>query len=49
MKRKYENLQLELVSLLEQDVITSSVYVEWDTDWKGDGSQNNDWTGNIFG
>ena len=50
MKKKYENLQLEIQLLSHQDVITSSVYVKWDNNWKDDGNQNNDsWIGNIFG
>ena len=49
MKKKYENLQLEIQLLSHQDVITSSVYVKWGDDWKGDGNQNQNWLGNIFG
>lgn len=49
MKKKYENMQLEIQLFFHQDVITSSVYVEWDSDWKDDGNQDNGWIGNIFG
>ena len=49
MKRKYESIELTVYLLDTQDVITASVYVEWGTDWKDDGNQNGDWTGNIFG
>ena len=50
MKKDYEKLEIEVFFMQSQDVITSSVYVEWGDDWKGDGNQNNDsWVGNIFG
>ena len=49
MKKKYENLQLEIQLLSHQDVITSSVFVEWDNNWTGNGNQDNGWIDNIFG
>ena len=49
MKKNYEESRIE-IQLFSQDIITSSVFVEWDNDWKGDGNQNGDgWIGNIFG
>ena len=49
MKKQYENLALVVVKLDAQDVITSSVYVEWGAKWNGSDNQNNDGLGNIFG
>lgn len=49
MKKQYENLALVVVKLDAQDVITSSVYIEWDTQWNGSGNQTDGWVGNIFG
>lgn len=50
MKKEYENLELKIQLLANQDVITESVYIEWDTDWKGDDAQGDVGEfGNIFG
>ena len=50
MKKNYEKLEIEVFFMHDQDIVTASVFVEWDNDWKGEGNQNNDgWIGNIFG
>ena len=47
--KEYKKLEMDIL-FLSEDIVTSSVFVEWDNDWKGDGNQNNDgWIGNIFG
>lgn len=48
MKNKYENVEIEVVMMDAQDVITTSVYVEWGDGWEG-GNQDDGWYGNIFG
>lgn len=47
MKKKYESLELAILLFGNQDVITSSVYVEWEDDWTGNQGEN--WIGGIFG
>lgn len=47
MKKKYENIQLEIQLFSHQDVITSSVFVEWGDDWSG--NQDGNWTDHNFG
>ena len=49
MKKQYERMKREVFLMDEQDVITSSVYVEWGADWEENKSQNEGWLGNIFG
>ena len=49
MKKQYENLQLEIQLFSNQDVITSSVFVEWNNNWNSNGDQDNGWASNIFG
>ena len=49
MKKKYESFELEILRLETQDVITASVYIEWDDDWNGTGAQDGNWVGSIFG
>ena len=47
--KEYKKLEMDIL-FLSEDIVTSSVFVEWDNDWKGEGNQNNDgWVGNIFG
>ena len=47
--KEYKKLEMDIL-FLSEDIVTSSVFVEWDNDWKGEGNQNNDgWIGNIFG
>lgn len=49
MKKNYEEARIE-IQLFTQDIITSSVLIEWDNDWNGGGNQNGDGEiGNIFG
>lgn len=49
MKKQYKSVELELLLLDTQDVITASVYVEWGADWEENKSQDEGWLGNIFG
>ena len=47
--KEYKKLEMDIL-FLSEDIVTASVFVEWDKDWKGEGNQNNDgWMGNIFG
>ena len=48
MKKKYEGLEVNLV-VVSQDIVTSSVYVQWGDDWNGNAGQDDGWSqGNIF-
>ena len=48
MKKKYEGLEMKLL-VISQDIVTSSVYVQWGADWDGNAGQDDGWTdGNIF-
>lgn len=48
MKKQYEGLKVELL-VVSQDIVTSSVYVQWGADWDGNAGQDDDWSqGNIF-
>ena len=49
MKKQYKSVELEVFLADEQDVITSSVYIEWGADWEEKKSQDEGWRGNIFG
>ena len=49
MKKKYENLELEIHLLASQDVITASVYVKWEEEaWNGN-DDGDSWNDYIFG
>ncbi len=45
MKKQFEEVKIEICFMETQDIVTASVYVEWDdSSWNGNGS--NDY---IFG
>lgn len=44
MKKKYNELEFKICLIEFQDIVTTSVMVEWDEDWKQENS--NDY---IFG
>ena len=49
MKKDYETLEFTIQLLATQDVITSSVYVQWAEEWNGEENKDDTWLGNIFG
>ena len=48
MKKEYETLEFKILLLATQDVITSSVYVQWAEEWNSE-DNNGAWLDNIFG
>ena len=44
MKKQFEEVKIEICFMEEQDIVTTSVFVEWGENWRQDGS--NDY---IFG
>ena len=41
MKNDYTRLVISVVCFEKQDIVTSSVHVEWDSGWDAD--ENGDW------
>ena len=38
MKKKYEGIKLNICLLDFQDIVTASVYIEWDDSWQNEDS-----------
>ena len=36
MKKNYERVELNICIMNSQDIVTSSVFVEWDNNWQQD-------------